>query len=77
MPHFYFNLFNGIDVIDEKGSDLPDVGAARITAVRRLREFACDQIFRGHLIFASRVEITDEAGQVLEFIPLRDTVDFQ
>jgi hypothetical protein len=38
MPRYYFNLQDGDTVMDTDGTDLPDVGAARIHATGVVRE---------------------------------------
>jgi Domain of unknown function (DUF6894) len=38
MPMYYFNLQDGHTVVDTDGTDLPDVGAARIHATGVVRE---------------------------------------
>jgi hypothetical protein len=34
MPRFYFNVYDGKDIVDDVGTDLPDVVFARREAIR-------------------------------------------
>ena len=38
MPIYHFNVHDGVDCPDRIGSDLPDLGAARTEAVRRITD---------------------------------------
>jgi hypothetical protein len=62
VPHYYFHLFDDLDVLDEEGLDLADDGAARIHAVEEARTMACHAVQNGHLNLGHRIEIEDEKG---------------
>jgi hypothetical protein len=34
MPHFFFHVVDGTDLLDDNGAQFPDVGAAKAEAVR-------------------------------------------
>ena len=38
MPIYHFNVHDGVDCLDQMGSDLPDLAAARTEAVRRITD---------------------------------------
>lgn len=42
MPHYFFDVHDGIDVVDEVGQDLPDIDAAKREAIRIAGDFASD-----------------------------------
>ncbi|HEY0568937.1 MAG TPA: hypothetical protein VGD13_12575 [Xanthobacteraceae bacterium] len=42
MPRYYFNLKDGPESLDQEGTELADIGAARKEAVRYCGELLCD-----------------------------------
>lgn len=65
MPRYHFNVHDGFDLPDPEGSDLPDLRAARIEAVRYAGSLLHDHAvtFWDHDDW--RMEVTDEAGLIL------------
>lgn len=74
MPRFYFHLFDDLVSIDEEGKDLPSKDAARDEGIRSARDIACAEVMRGRLNLAHRIEITDEAGTVMNTIWFREVL---
>jgi uncharacterized protein YggE len=62
VPHYYFHLFDDLDVLDEEGLDLADDIAARVHAVEEARTMACEAVQKGYLNLGHRIEIEDESG---------------
>jgi hypothetical protein len=60
MPHYYFNVRNDIDADDPEGVHLADEAAARDYALESARELVCEDIKRGWLNLAHRIEVVDE-----------------
>jgi hypothetical protein len=76
MPIYFLHVFNRTgDARDEEGLDLPDLEAARAAAVRGIRSILSDEVVHGAIDFEGRVDIADEADQVLACIPYRDAVE--
>jgi hypothetical protein len=62
VPHFYFHLFNDMDVVDAEGVELPNAAAALNHAREEARTMICVAVHQGHLNLNHRIEIEDEAG---------------
>ena len=60
MPLYYFHISNGETILDDHGTELPDLAAARLEALRASRELA----FTGHPHFWAgerwRIWVTDK-----------------
>jgi hypothetical protein len=65
MPRYYFHVRNDVNAEDEEGLELPDLAAARETAVEAARDMCCADIKQGWLNLDSRVDVTDEQGETL------------
>jgi hypothetical protein len=63
MPRFFFHLYDDFIVLDEEGSDLADVGAARCEAIRSARSIMAEQIIHGRLNLGHRIEVEDANGE--------------
>jgi hypothetical protein len=77
VARYYFNLYDDLVSIDDEGKEFPDLDAARGNALREAREMACAQVVAGHVNFRHRIEIADEAGEVLETVHFGDAVQVQ
>jgi Domain of unknown function (DUF6894) len=76
MPLYHFNLLNGSGLIpDEEGRELPDLETARAEGIRGARSIIAEEVLDGHVDLSSRLEITDEAGNILIAISFADTVE--
>lgn len=65
MPRFFFNLHDDIVVIDTEGLVLADTDAAFTSALYTARELACAEVQRGALNPRHRLEIIDDARQLV------------
>ena len=77
MPKYYFHLYDDMVVMDEEGSELPDLAAASERAVANAREMACAEVMEGHLNVAHRIEVADEAGAVQLTVRFADAVKLE
>ena len=75
MPRFYFHLRDGESIDDPDGIYLPDTRSARLEAIRSARDIMAEDIRRGHLSLASRIEVTDENGEPILAVPFREVVE--
>jgi hypothetical protein len=74
VPRYYFHLYDDIAIMDEEGSELPDLAAARAKAVDTAREMACAEVLEGHLNVGHRIEVASEAGEVQLTVQFADVV---
>lgn len=78
MPRFYLHVCNGDGFTpDEEGCDLPDIEAARITAVKGLRDIMASELKDGLLKTASFIEIEDENHRLLMTVSFSEAVAVQ
>lgn len=64
MPRLFFNIHNGIDIIDEDGTDVPDLDTARRMAIRyagALLEESAERLPFGE---AWHMDVVDAGGAV-------------
>ena len=60
MPRYFFHVFNDEITLDEEGTELDGLDAARAFAIANARSLACESIHNGHLNLDHRIEIADE-----------------
>lgn len=60
MPLYFFHVFNDEITVDEEGTELADLAAAREFAIESARALVCDSVKHGHLNLDHRIEIADE-----------------
>lgn len=63
MALFFLHIRDGAEVIHAKGSDLPDLAAARTEAIQSARELSQGVLDEGRLGIDRLVEIADESGR--------------
>jgi hypothetical protein len=72
---FYFHLNNGEDVIhDEESVLVSNADAALIAAMAVIQEFRAEDTMSAAEWQGWRLEMTDEAGRVIESLSLDDTL---
>lgn len=78
MPRYYFHLINDLDCPDPEGKELPDIEAAREHAGALIRFTAAESIKeRGKFDRDHRIDIEDDAGEVIETIHFDDAVEIE
>lgn len=65
MPRFHFNVYDGIEILDKLGVELPSITYARREAIRYAGGLLEDGARKDSLGSEWRMEITDESGLVL------------
>ena len=65
MPRFHFNVRDGVSIDDLVGTDLADIYAARLEAVRFSGEVLKDNADTFWVRHEWRVEVTDDTGLIL------------
>lgn len=75
MPLFYLHVCDGSGFVeDHEGLDLPDLAAARLTAVEGLRDMLAGDLRLGHLNTACFVEIENEDHELMDTVPFSEAV---
>jgi hypothetical protein len=74
VPRYFFHILNeGLDPVDDdEGAEFEDYEAAKHEAVESIRDLAADAIKGGRKANGLAIEITDDAGKVLEKISARE-----
>ena len=65
MPRYFFNVRDGSEILDEDGTDLPDIYAAQAQAIRTSGEILRDLGARFWDGAEWRVEVSDARGTIL------------
>lgn len=66
MPRYHLNLFESYgEASDDEGTHLPDLDAARQLAITGIRSILAEDVTKGELNLAGRLEVTDADGVVL------------
>jgi hypothetical protein len=77
VPHYYFDLHNDIDVIDDEGRDLPDLDAARAHALAEARTMVEASIAEsGKVDLRHHMDVRDQSGEVVHSLLFEDAVQF-
>nr|WP_245521204.1 hypothetical protein [Rhizobium laguerreae] len=75
MPRFYFNILSEAGSLDDwEGTELPDLDAARMEAVRDARALMSSAVLLGYDIASRSVEIRNETGDILLVLPFSEAV---
>jgi hypothetical protein len=71
MAKYYFHFREGDRLVaDEDGSDFPDLAAARNEAIQAARDILSQAIRFGTAEVPDALVIADQAGQLLDAVPL-------
>lgn len=77
MPRFYFNVRDGVPVIQDRvGIELPDLAAAIEHARKEAVLVVSGLRSQPDLLKDLRIQVCDEDGNVLERVDLRDVREF-
>ena len=80
MPRFYFDLYNSIGAtIDPEGRDLPDLEAARVTALDDIRSLLSSEVRHGEIDLRGHVVIRGDGDGESEVarIPFDEAIDLR
>lgn len=77
MGRYFFNLYDDGIAIDEEGSELPDLAAAKARAFASARAMACAEVLDGHLTLGHRIEVVDGGGELLWTVRFGDVVSVE
>lgn len=65
MPRYHFNVYDGVELLDKKGVELPDFIYARREAIRYAGNLLEDGAIKDNLGEEWRMEVTDAVGLLL------------
>jgi hypothetical protein len=72
MPHYFFDIHDRTDrIADEEGTDCADLDAALEEAKASARDLAKQYIDDRQSLLTCTIEIRDETGDVVGFLPIR------
>jgi hypothetical protein len=75
MVRYYLHVHSGkSEIKDTEGMDLPDLEAAHMEAITRIRSLLIYEASRGRLGLRGWISVTDAAGKMLLSIPFRAVV---
>lgn len=78
MPRFHLHIHDqGGLSCDEDGLELPDLAAARASALDGIRSIAGEEVRTGVLSLDGRVEIADGAGTILDVVRFVDAIELR
>ena len=76
MPHFFFDTFDGEDIVpDDEGEDFASLYAAEVEAEDAAREMAAVVIVRHGVMGARELRVRDAAGAIDSVVRYRDVLD--
>ncbi len=65
IPLYHFNARDGVSIADEDGTELPNLYAARLEAIRYSGQLLSDHPDAFRIQSEWRIEVTDECGMIL------------
>lgn len=75
MPHYHFNIRNGLGfTADEEGLDLGSEEDARAHAIRGARSLMSAEMLDGRLDLDGQIEVTDDLDGAILTVRFRDAV---
>lgn len=78
MPRFHLHIQDRAGRSpDEEGLELEDLAAARSQALDGIRSLAGEEVRTGVLTLDGHVEITDQAGNLLDVVRFVDAVELR
>lgn len=77
MPRYFFHLHDDMVSIDEEGTELPDIAAARKMAVEAALGLMSAQVLGGRLHLDHRIEVEDENRRPVLSLPFKEAVEIE
>ena len=75
VPQFYFHVLDDLDIPDDEGAVLADLGAARDHAVRAARVLMSETLVKvGKITLHHCIDIEDESHDTVETVTFDDAV---
>jgi hypothetical protein len=77
MARFYFNVYDDMVATDDEGLELPNLDAARLTAVSGARDLMCSQLRHGYIVLSHRIDVVDDSGAIVLHLPFADAIEIR
>lgn len=78
MARYYFHIHNRIGYVrDEEGEEVADLEAARMKAIDSVRSMLGDEARQGLIDLCGRIDIAEEAGEVLLVLPFTEAFELR
>jgi hypothetical protein len=77
VPRYFFHVYDDIIAEDEEGTELPNLAAARLNALRGARDLIAEQVSRGYIVRSHWIDVVDEQGEKVLTITFGDAVDIK
>jgi len=75
MPIYFFNVISaGGTLEDHEGTEMPDLEHACLEAIEDARSLMSDAIRKGHDISSRRIDICNDAREVVMSVPFTDAI---
>ena len=74
MPRFFFNVYDDVVAIDHEGMELPNLEAARLSALQGARELIAEQVKHGYIVQTHWIDVVDEGGNTVLTLSFRECV---
>jgi hypothetical protein len=75
MTRFYFSVVTAAGkIIDQEGTELSDLAAARVEAIKDARSLMSEAILAGNDISGRSIEIGDDSGKILLVVSFADAI---
>ncbi len=75
MPRYFFHVYDDVIAEDEEGSELPNLAAARLNALRGARDIIAEQVRRGYFVLSHWIDVVNEQGERVLTVTFGDAVD--
>ena len=77
MSRYFFNVYDDIIAVDEEGTELPNLAAARLQALHGARDLICEQVRHGYFVLSHWIEVKDEQDEQVLTLTFREAVDIK
>jgi hypothetical protein len=75
MSHYFFDLHNDVDALDDEGVELPDLEAAKAHGLREVRQMLqASTMETGKINLCHDIDIRDEDGRIVHVLRFQDAV---
>jgi hypothetical protein len=77
VPRYFFHVYDDVVAEDEEGAELPNLAAARLTALHGARDLMTEQVRHGYIVLSHWIDVLDEQGEKVLTVAFRDAVDIK
>ena len=77
VPRYFFNVYDDVITQDEEGLKLPNLAAARLSALIGARSLIIEQVRHGYIVLSHWIDVTDEHGETVLTVTFDDALDIK